>query len=331
MTTTLVTGASSFLGYHVVKRLNESGVRPRVLERPGSDLAVLDRLDVERCPGNLGDQAAERGACIGADTLLHLAFKVSVGGGSAAVAEMQRVNVEGTRSLLEAAAAAGVRRAVVVGSALAIGVNRQAVPLDESADWSRHALEFPYALLRRQVELDALAKATPQFAVMTVCPSFTFGPDDPTGAPANKLLRALMARKFPARLSIGFGCLDVRDFAQGMILAGERGRSGQRYLLSGENVTTDQFVELVASITGVKPPRFTAPAFLVKALVGGLELVSKVRGTAPPVTRDVLQILGRYAWYDTSKARTELGWAPRPLQRNAHGYRGLVARTEELN
>ncbi len=239
---------------------------------------------------------------------------MSVGGGSAAVEEMQRVNVEGTRSLLEAAAAAGVRRAVVVGSALAIGVNRQAAPLDESADWSRHALEFPYALLRRQVELEALAKATPQFAVMTVCPSFTFGPDDPTGAPANKLLQALMARKFPARLSIGFGCLDVRDFAQGMILAGERGRSGQRYLLSGENVTTDQFVELVASITGVKPPRFTAPAFLVKALVGGLELLSKVRGTAPPVTRDVLQILGRYAWYDTSKARTELGWAPRPLQ-----------------
>ncbi len=149
---------------------------------------------------------------------------------------------------------------------------------------------------------------------MTVCPSFTFGPDDPTGAPANKLLRALMERKFPVRLSVGFGCLDVRDFAQGMILAGERGRSGQRYLLSGENVTTDQLVEQVSAITGVKPPRFTAPAFLVKALVGGVELLSRIRGTAPPITRDVLQILGRYAWYDTAKARNELGWTPRPLQ-----------------
>ena len=161
----------------------------------------------------------------------------------------------------EAAAAAGVRRAVVVGSALAIGVNRQAAPLDESADWSRHALDFPMRCSAGRSSWMRWRHATPQFAVMTVCPSFTFGPDDPTGAPANKLLQALMARKFPARLSIGFGCLDVRDFAQGMILAGERGRSGQRYLLSGENVTTDQFVELVASITGVKPPRFTAPAF----------------------------------------------------------------------
>jgi dihydroflavonol-4-reductase len=314
MTPPLVTGATSFLGYHVVKRLNQAGVRPRVLERPGSPLEVLDRLEVERCAGHLDDPAAVRLACNGVESLLHLAFKVSVGGGTAAVEEMRRVNVDGTRSLLAEAAASGVRRAVVVGSALAVGVNRQPAPLDESADWAQHGVEFPYPLLRRQVELEALAQATPQFAVMTVCPSFTFGPDDPTGAPANKLLRALMTRKFPVRLRVGFGCLDVRDFAQGMILAGERGRSGQRYLLSGENVTTDQLVELVSAITGVKPPRFTAPAFLVKTIVAAIELLSAIRRTPPPVTRDVLQILGRYAWYDTSKARNELGWAPRPLR-----------------
>ena len=77
---------------------------------------------------------------------------------------------------------------------------------------------------------------------------------------------------------------------------------------------SDQLVEQVSAITGVKPPRFTAPAFLVKALVGGVELLSRIRGTSPPVTRDVLQILGRYAWYDTAKAHHELGWEPRPLQ-----------------
>jgi dihydroflavonol-4-reductase len=314
MTTILVTGATGFLGYHVAKRLNQIGIRPRVLERPGSTLDVLQGLDVERCAGHLDDPAAVRSACAGADTLLHLAFKVSVGGGPAAVEEMQRINVEGTRVLLQAAAASGVQRAVVTGSALAVGVNRQPVPLDESANWSVHGLDLPYAQLRRQVELDALAHATPQFAVMTVCPAFTFGPDDPSGAPANKLLQALMAGKMPVRLAIGFGCLDVRDFANGMVLAGERGRSGQRYLLSGENVTGNQLMEQVAQITGVRPPRFTAPAFLVNTLVGVVELVSKMRRKPPPITRDVLQILGRYAWYDTSKSRTELGWAPRPLQ-----------------
>ena len=314
MTTILVTGATGFLGYHVAKRLNQSGIRPRVLERPGSTLDAFQGLDVERCAGHLDDPAAVRSACSGVDTLLHLAFKVSVGGGAPAVEEMQRINVEGTRSLLQAAAAGGVRRAVVTGSALAVGVNRQPAPLDESASWSDHGLDLPYAKLRRQVELDALAQATPEFAVMTVCPAFTFGPEDPSGAPANKLLKALMARKMPVRVAVGFGCLDVRDFAHGMVLAGERGRSGQRYLLSGENVTTDQLVEQVARITGVRPPRFTAPAFLVNTLVGAIELLSRMRRQPPPITRDVLQILGRYAWYDTSKSRNELGWTPRPLQ-----------------
>jgi dihydroflavonol-4-reductase len=313
MNTILVTGATSFLGYHVAKRLNDLGMRPRAIERPEGRLDVLERLDVERCAGHLDDPAAVRNACRGVDTVLHLAFKVSVGGGAPALEEMQRINVEGTRLLLQEAAAGGVRRAVVVGSSLAIGVNRQPVPLDESASWSEHALDLAYAKLRRQVELDAIARATPQFAVLTVCPAFTFGPDDPSGAPANKLLQALMKGKVPAKVAVGFGCLDVRDFAQGMVLAGERGRSGQRYLLSGENVTFDQLAEQVAAITGVRGPRFTAPAFLVRGLVGTLELLSRVRGKPPAITRDVLQILGRYAWYDTTKARTELGWTPRPL------------------
>jgi dihydroflavonol-4-reductase len=313
MQSVLVTGATSFLGYHVVKRLNHDGVRPRVLERPGSPLQVLDRLNVERSAGDLDDPAAIRAACRGVTTLLHVAFKVSVGGGPEAVAEMERVNVEGTRALLQAAAESGVRRAVVTGSALAVGVNRQALAIDESAAWSDYALDLEYATLRRRVELEALGKATPDFAVMTVCPSFTFGPDDPTGAPANKLLQALMAGKLPARVAVGFGCLDVRDFATGMVLAGERGRSGERYLLSGNNVTTDELVEQVAALTGVRPPRFTAPAWLVRGLVGVLGVLGRVRGKPPAITSDVLQILGRYAWYDTRKARTELGWTPRPL------------------
>ena len=313
MSAILVTGATSFLGYHVVKRLNERGVRPRVLEGRDSKFDVLDRLDVERCAGYLEDPDAIRSACSGAETVLHLSFKVSVGGGPQAVDEMQRINVDGTRSLLQEAAASGVRRAVVTGSALAVGVNRQPAPLAESASWSEHEFDLPYATMRRQVELDAIGQANAHFAVLTVCPSFTFGPDDPSGAPANKLLAALMAGKVPAKLAVGFGCLDVRDFANGMVLAGERGRSGERYLLSGENITVDRLVEEVASITGVRGPRFTAPSFLVKGLVGALEVLSGIRGKPPAITRDVLQILGRYAWYDTSKAQRELGWTPRPL------------------
>jgi dihydroflavonol-4-reductase len=314
MHTVLLTGATSFLGYHVAKRLNAVGIRPRVLELPDSKADVLDRLDVERIPGDLEDPAAVRAACAGADTLLHAAFKVSVVGGAQQLEEMQRVNVEGTRRLLQAAAAGGVGRAVVTGSALAVGVNRQPVPLNESASWAQHAFDLPYARMRRQAELDALAQATSRFAVLTVCPAFTFGPDDPVGAPANKLLRALMSGKLPFAARVGFGCLDVRDFARGMVLAAERGRSRERYLLSGENVTTSQLLQEAAAIANVRAPRLTPPAILLHVAVGALEVVSKLRGKPAPVTRGVLQLIGRYAWYDTTKARAELGWTPRPLR-----------------
>jgi len=314
MNTVLVTGGTSFLGYHVVKRLNTVGIRPRVLELRESRRGVLDRLDVDRCSGHLEDPEAVRAACAGADTLLHAAFKVSVGGGARQLEEMQRVNVEGTRQLLQAADAGGVARAVVAGSALAVGVNRQPVPLNESASWSQHVFDLPYANMRRQAELDALAQTTSRFAVLTVCPAFTFGPDDPVGAPANKLLEALMSGKLLFTLPVGFGCLDVRDFALGMLLAAERGRSRERYLLSGENVTTSQLLQQAAAIANVRAPRFMLPTIVLHGAVGAVELLSKLRGKPAPVTRGVLQIIGRYAWYDTSKARTELGWAPRPLR-----------------
>jgi dihydroflavonol-4-reductase len=313
-TTVLLTGATGFLGYHVAKKLNEVGVRPRVIELRDSRPDVLSRVNVERCPGYLDDPSALRAACSGAGTLLHLAFKVSVGSGAKIADQMRRINIHGTTQLLETAAACGVKRAVVAGSALAVGVNRNPKPLDESANWSEHAFDLQYANIRRQAELNALAHATSSFAVMTVCPSFTFGPDDPVGAPANKLVQAVMTKKLRFTLPVGFGALDVRDFASGVLLAAERGRSGQRYLLSGENVTVNQLLEQVAAIAGVRAPRFVPPTILMRALVGVLELAGSIRGKPAPLTREVLQIIGRYAWYDTSRARAELGWSSRPLR-----------------
>jgi dihydroflavonol-4-reductase len=313
MTRTLVTGATGFLGYHVVRHLNEQGIKPRVLELRGGRSSVLDALDVERCEGDLDDPGAILAACGGADTVLHLAFKVGLGGGAALLAEMRRVNVDGTRRLLRIAASAGVRRAVITGSALAVGVNRRAAPLDERADWGEHALDLPYALMRREAELNAHAQCEPGFEVLSVCPAFTFGPDDPVGAPANALVRRLLAGRLPFTLRVGFGCLDVRDFARGMVLAAERGRPRERYLLSGENVTATELLQRAAAIGGVRAPRFAAPKPLLHVAIGVVEAVSRLRRRNPPVTRRLLDIIDRFAWYDTSRARTELGWVPRPL------------------
>jgi dihydroflavonol-4-reductase len=163
-------------------------------------------------------------------------------------------------------------------------------------------------------EQKSLEKARPGFAVVAVCPAFTLGPDDPVGAPANTLIRTLIRGKLRFTLTVGFGCLDVRDFASGTVLAAERGLSGRRYLLSGHNVTTNQLLEQAAAIAGVRAPTFEPPAAILKMAVAALEIVSKIRGKPAPVTRGVLDVIGRYAWYDTSRARAELGWEPRPLQ-----------------
>lgn len=313
MPVVLVTGATSFLGHHVVRRLNAAGLRPRVLERRAADEASLGSVTTERCAGHLEDAAAVRAACAGADTLLHLAYTVSVGGGARLLQDMRRTNVDGTLALLRVAAGAGVRRAVVVGSALAVGVNRRPAPLDEQADWSEHAFDLPYATIRRDAEQAALAESRPGFEVVSVCPAFTFGPDDPVGAPANALLKRLTSGKLPVTLPVGFACTDVRDFADGMVRAAERGRPGERYLLTGENVTADQLLRRAAAIAGVRAPRFTPPMFLLRAAVGAVGLVSRIRGKPAPVTREVLEVIGRYAWYDASKARRDLGWSSRPL------------------
>ena len=316
MSGVLVTGASSFLASHVVRRLNDRGIRPRVLELRDSDRRPLGQLDVEVAEGHLEDPAAVEAACADVDTVLHMAFKVGMGGGARAVEEMRRVNVLGSERLLTAAAARGVRTAVVTSSALAIGVNRRPEPLDESAHPAEHAFALPYAVLRGDAERASLALARPGFTVVAVCPSFTLGPDDPVGAPANELVRALLAGRVRVRIPVGgFGCLDIRDFADGMLLAAERGRSGRRYLLSGDNVTSDEFLEQVAAIGGVAAPRFRAPVPLLHAVVAVLGVVSRLRRKEPPVPPGVLQLLGRYAWYDTTLARTELGWSPRPLAR----------------
>jgi dihydroflavonol-4-reductase len=313
MNKVLVTGASSFLGYHVAKRLNEQGIRPRVLDLPGASRDPLSRLDVEQAGGHLEDARAVADACAGVDTVLHLAFKVSLAGGQEAIDEMRKINVVGTQRLLDAAAAAGASRAVVVGSALGVGVNRRPEPLDENASWPDHSFDVPYAINRREAEQEALGRAGPGFAVVVVCPAFTLGPDDPVGAPANKLIGTLIRKKLWFTLPVGFGVLDVRDFADGVLRAAERGKAGQRYLISGHNVTTNQLLAEAAAVAGVRAPRFEPPMLLVRILAGALGLFGKLTGK-PGFDTSILQIVRRYAWYDTTRARTELGWEPRPLK-----------------
>lgn len=308
----LVTGPTSFLGYHVIQCLNKRGIRPRVLVPQDADASPLQNLDVDIVQGTIEDETSLRAACEGINTIFHLSFLIGI---SKELEErMQEFNVGGTRRLLDVAANSGVTQAVISSSALAVGVNRSPQAIDETADWNIHHFDLVYALTRRQAEEEALARSAQGFSVIAVNPSFTMGPEDYVGAPANKLLQAVSAEKLPIIFTVGFGCLDVRDFAEGMILAAERGRPGQRYLLNGHNVMADELMKQVASIAGVKPPRWHLPIWVAYAMVAILKAVKTLTRKPPAITRDTLQILGRYAWYDATRAQQELGWTPRPLR-----------------
>jgi dihydroflavonol-4-reductase len=349
----LVTGAEGFLGYHTIKLLNERQIKPKGLVEVENEQLVefgLKNLQLEIIKGSIQDLQVLRQACEGIDTVFHMKFEIALGGGEAAEEKMNEINVVGTRNVLQAAKEAGVKRVVVSSSCLAVGLNYQPEPLNETADWNKYQFNLPYALSRRQAEQESLVGVLKDTAphivsrfpypkvyplgrnadrpvisptevkdnhpeIIAIAPSFTMGPEDYLGAPANQLANLISQGKFKFGIPVGFGILDVRDYAAGALLAAEKGRHGQRYLLSGENVTLRQFIDRVANIAGVEPPKWLIPlpAWLVYPIVAVIQLFNKIRGRSSTVNLSILKLWKRYAFYDTSLAEEELGWKARSL------------------
>lgn len=310
MNKVLITGGGHLLDYHVIKRLNERGLRPRSLVLHGSDCSRLRQLDAELM-GDLEDPAALSAALAGADTVLHMAYVVKPGG---TLAEMREANVAGTCRVLDAAEAAGVTRVVATSSVLAVGVNRDPEALDESAEWSEHGLALPYAVSRREAEQLALSRSHPGFEVVVIAPALTIGPEDFGPAPGGSLIRRVVEGRFVPTVALGVGCVDVRDFADAMLAAAERGRPGQRYVLCAHNRTLRDLVSEVARTAGVRPKSVHLPSWVPHLAMAVAGLWYRIRGKALPVPRSLLELIGRHGWYDAKRARDDLGWQPRPLQ-----------------
>lgn len=323
MGTFLITGPTGFLGYHVIKALNARGDRPRVLISPADTDSQspasqsLEMLDVEVVEGDVELLDSLRAACEGVDQVFHLKFTISMSAGDEVEKSLYQGNVVGTRNLLEAAAQAGVSRVVVSSSSLAVGLNSDPEPLNEGADWDRHAFNLPYALSRREAEQEALGRSPAEPPeIVVVNPSFTLGPEDYVGAPANSLVMKMSKPEFRLRAPIGFGVLDVRDYAHGVLLAADRGTPGQRYILSGTNLDSDELLKQIAGVVGFKPARrlITLRSWAIKPIVGLMNVWNQIKGKPAKVSPKLLELWGRHAWYDTSRACDELGWEPRELR-----------------
>ena len=309
----LVTGGSGFIGSHVVQRLIEEGVQVRCLLLPNDAAHTLAGVDVERVTGDITDRAAVTRAAQGCDIVFNLAAIYAIW--LAKPRRMFDVNVGGTLAVLEGARAAGVRRVVHTSSIAAVGYLPGREVSDEAVRFNDWELGNDYVLSKYISECEALAQNKDGLEVVCANPAFPFGANDVGPTPTGKMIKDTLAGQMPFVVAGGFNAVDVRDVAEGHLLAARRGRPGERYILGGENLTFKDFATLVARRAGRRPPPVTLPtrALLAAGSIAGA-IADHVTHKPPRFTRpSVAYLAGRFSWFSTAKAERELGYRPRPI------------------
>jgi dihydroflavonol-4-reductase len=306
MRPTLVTGASGFVGWHVARLLTERGHRVRALVRSSSR---VPELDVEPGTGDLRDPASLTRAISGCGLVFHVAADYRLW--SRHPGELYRSNVEGTRNMLSAALAAGVERVVYTSTVGCIGIPAGSVG-DENQPVSLHEMTGAYKrskFLAEQVALDFARNGLP---VVIVNPTAPMGDNDFKPTPTGQIVRDFLAGAMPAYIDTGLNVVNVRDVALGHLLACEKGRPGERYILGSENLTLSQILGELARITDRKAPAIKLPYFAAYTAGVVSTAWAYLTGNPPRVPLEAVRMAKKKMWVSHEKAARELGYAPRP-------------------
>jgi dihydroflavonol-4-reductase len=305
-----VTGATGFLGHHLCVALTAVGAEVTALVRAFSDTSRLTPLGIRCQVAPLDEVVLLTEACRGRDLLFHLAGAVDFNNDWA---QCRKVNVDGTANVLRAATRAGVRRVVHASSIVAVGANTEPDRLDESSHWNLASKGVPYVTTKHEGEQLALAVGDgPE--VVVVNPASVVGPDDFTGSEFGVQCRRFWQKRIPLVFGGGNNFVDVRDVAAGMLRAAERGRAGERYILSGTNLSYTTFNSELAR-QAVRPiPRFRLPTDLARFGAALGDHFKKKQSKRPLLTSAQARLLGLFFYYDCSKAQRELGYTTRPLR-----------------
>ena len=308
----VVTGATGHLGTVLVQTLVNSGEAVRYVARAGSRAQGLEGIRAERVEADLFDVEALARAFSGASVVYHSAGRISIVPGDDL--ELHRVNVEGTRSVIEAARRAGVGRLVNVSSIEAFPIEYGPYPITESHGWDPDRTMMAYGRTKALGMQAALEAGRDGLDVVVCCPTAFLGPPDYRSSPVGLFVRDYLRRRLPAYVSGGFDFADVRDIAAGLILAARRGAPGSVYLLPGSYVTIPDILHTLEEMTGVPKPRVCLPSAAALPLMPLVEAYYRLSGRPPRFTRYSLKILTLGATVDGSRARRELGYTTRPLQ-----------------
>jgi dihydroflavonol-4-reductase len=310
--TALVTGATGFVGAHVARALLASGRRVRCLVRPTSDAALLAGLAIEAVPGDVTDAASVRAAIQGCDEVFHCAADYRLY--AREPTEIYRTNVEGTRILAAEARTVGVRRFVHTSSVATLAARSDGQPADE------RALAAPDGVVGDYKRSKVLAEREIEAAVATGLPAVVVNPSTPVGdgdikpTPTGKIVVDFLRGRFPAYVDTGLNLIDVHDVAAGHLLAAERGRPGERYILAHQNLTFAELLGLLARIAGRAAPRLRLPHWVPLAVAHIEAPVARLLRREPRVPLDGARMAKTRMFFDGGKAVRELGLPQSPIE-----------------
>jgi dihydroflavonol-4-reductase len=308
-----ITGATGFLGSHVARVFAEQGADLRLLVRPTSSLKNLAGLKAETVTGDLRDSASVEKAMSGCEVVFHVAADYRLWVRDAA--EMYRSNVEGTRAVLEAARKHGVRSVVYTSSVATVGFTGNGRPADEDSPVCLADMIGHYKRSKFMAEQLAVEAGRSGMRVVTVNPTTPVGEQDIKPTPSGRIVVDFLKGKFPAYVDTGLNLVDVHECARGHVAALEKGKTGERYILGGENLTLKQILDKLGAISGLPSPKVKLPYFFAYAAGWVDETVSgRWLGREPRATVEAVRMGKKKMWASSEKAARELGWKILPAQ-----------------
>lgn len=310
MATALVTGATGFVGSWLVRALVARGEQVYVLHRPSSNLEDLRGLPFVSCLGDVTDAASVAQAVAKVDTVYHLAGVV--GYSRAMRATMDKVNIGGTRHVVDAITQRSrTTKLIYMSSVVAVGASFDGTPLNEDSPFNVSDLNLGYFETKRAAEDIVLQHARQgDLHAVALNPSTIYGPGDAKKGSRKTQLKVARG-EFPFYTSGGVSIVSVHDIVETLITASTRARSGERYILSGENITIKDLLTRIARLAGQKPPPYYLPKPMVHAIGRVGDLMEKL-GRKGPLNSENAWTSLLYHWFDHSKATRELGFNPRP-------------------
>jgi dihydroflavonol-4-reductase len=306
----LVTGACGHIGNTLVRKLLDLGEKVRALVFPGEDTSSMDGLAVEQVHGDVCDRKSLDEAFTGADTVFHLAGMVSIIPGKKDL--LYRVNVLGTRNIVDACLSHKVSRLIYTSSVHALPDLPKGMFISESSGFSTGTAFGEYGKSKAAATLEVFDGIKRGLDAVICCPSGVMGPNDYKPSKMGQCLMDFVSGKMRMSLDGGYDFVDVRDVATGEIAAWKKGRTGETYILKGEKITVTQILSIAAYEEGVKPPKFSVPYFLAR--IGAFFFTLFSRGKREPLlTSESLSILRSNYNFKNEKTVSELGYITRRL------------------